>query len=109
MLHHPLRSTRRPPRSTLSPYTPLFRSGRPELPVRPAPTVRRGPRALRERQDLKDPPEAPSRPACSSRPWRSARSEEHTSELQSLRHIVCSLLLAKKTNQTAGRNDSTNI
>src|SRR5947199_4145772 len=61
---------RRPPRSTLFPYTTLFRS-------RPRP---------------------PSR-ACSSRPrsWPArARSEEHTSELQSLRHLVCRLLLEKK-------------
>src|SRR2546425_5871043 len=61
---------RRPPRSTLFPYTTLFRSG-----------SRR----------------------CSSRPrgaWRdprspSARSEEHTSELQSLAYLVCRLLLEK--------------
>src|SRR5471030_3490076 len=60
---------RRPPRSTLFPYTTLFRS-----PCGP-PT---GPRRL---------------PTSSS--W-SARSEEHTSELQSLRHLVCRLLLEKK-------------
>src|SRR5215472_18882891 len=62
---------RRPPRSTLFPYTTLFRSA--------------------------------SRPNAInivfSRPffgWVSDRSEEHTSELQSLRHLVCRLLLEKK-------------
>src|ERR1039458_8828088 len=63
---------RRPPRSTLFPYTTLFRSQEP----------------------------------CSScwpfaqfavRASAAARSEEHTSELQSLRHLVCRLLLEKKT------------
>src|SRR5215213_2144623 len=66
---------RRPPRSTLFPYTTLFRSaahGRQALPaVRP-----RG--ARRDRR----PPQA--------------RSEEHTSELQSLTNLVCRLLLEKK-------------
>src|SRR2546423_10736018 len=63
---------RRPPRSTLFPYTTLFRSpdGQPEGLARlPAPRVRRAPRR---------------------------RSEEHTSELQSLAYLVCRLLLEKK-------------
>src|SRR5215203_6923341 len=61
---------RRPPRSTLFPYTTLFRS-------RPG-------RAERRR---------PGRPcACGTR----ARSEEHTSELQSRQYLVCRLLLEKK-------------
>src|SRR5258708_31665643 len=72
---------RRPPRSTLFPYTTLFRS-RSSTRIR-IPT-RRGPRT------------ATSRPregwACPSRP----RSEEHTSELQSPDHLVCRLLLEKK-------------
>src|SRR3712207_8585358 len=85
---------RRPPRSTLFPYTTLFRSSR----------FRRG----RERRDC----------ACNERgggaklpgpvrgqgdaPWdsspmkRSPRSEEHTSELQSRQYLVCRLLLEKK-------------
>src|SRR5205814_8278956 len=73
----------RPPRSTLFPYTTLFRS---------VPSVRR-----RSRYAL------PARsPRCCWRfrrepSWNSAlRSEEHTSELQSLRHLVCRLLLEKK-------------
>src|SRR5471030_3376093 len=63
---------RRPPRSTLFPYTTLFRS----------------PRTPRECSTW-------SAPACCGRP---GRSEEHTSELQSLRHLVCRLLLEKKKN-----------
>src|SRR2546430_12868510 len=69
---------RRPPRSTLFPYTPLFRS--PAL-----------------RFALPDPPATTS---CTgwSRPRASAtlRSEEHTSELQSQSNLVCRLLLEKK-------------
>src|SRR5258708_24903622 len=77
---------RRPPRSTLFPYTTLFRS-RP----RPAATLswRRSP------------------PRCTGRrtsATSASRSEEHTSELQSPDHLVCRLLLEKKnTNQTRGR------
>src|SRR5262245_62421770 len=73
---------RRPPRSTLFPYTTLFRSSR----RHPRPTLP-GPASKRR---------IPSAPAA-ARPGRSPpRSEEHTSELQSLRHLVCRLLLEKK-------------
>src|SRR5258707_7529153 len=65
---------RRPPRSTLFPYTTLFRS----LSLPPAPTD--SPKVL--------PPAA--------RVITSARSEEHTSELQSRQYLVCRLLLEKK-------------
>src|SRR5258708_33498033 len=68
---------RRPPRSTLSPYTTLFRS-RPRRSGCPSSTPRRG------------------RSRCPSRPSRRPRSEEHTSELQSPDHLVCRLLLEKK-------------
>src|SRR5580704_18845638 len=66
---------RRPPRSTLFPYTTLFRSDRRE---RPADTH--------------------ERPADTSlrQPTRAVRSEEHTSELQSPVPLVCRLLLEKK-------------
>src|SRR3990172_10805549 len=64
---------RRPPRSTLFPYTTLFRSHH----------VADGPKAHR--------PEAGLEPGR-----RRARSEEHTSELQSRLHLVCRLLLEKK-------------
>src|SRR5262245_63616913 len=80
---------RRPPRSTLFPYTTLFRSRGRELgrPLRD-PRGRRGDR-LRAL----------------------ARSEEHTSELQSLRHLVCRLLLEKKKkiqHQTTDKDEKSN-
>src|SRR2546422_1384433 len=88
---------RRPPRSTLFPYTPLFRS------------MRHVHRPVAEHQPETDPaveivsqrPEAHSgyedcRRAGPCRP----RSEEHTSELQSRLHLVCRLLLEKKKPHT---------
>src|ERR1035441_10734824 len=68
---------RRPPRSTLFPYTTLFRSDGPD----------------------------PCLPGCRSQCRGGqplARSEEHTSELQSLRHLVCRLLLEKKSHTILG-------
>src|SRR2546430_5015339 len=65
---------RRPPRSTLFPYTTLFRSGE-------APGGRRGIRAVR---------------AVPEHHHARGRSEEHTSELQSQSNLVCRLLLEKK-------------
>src|SRR2546427_7001150 len=82
---------RRPPRSTLFPYTTLFRSrgrtgGRRGCTRRAAPQAR------------------PRRPAWPGwrRGWRSRglRSEEHTSELQSQSNLVCRLLLEKKKKKT---------
>src|SRR5262245_63477472 len=81
---------RRPPRSTLFPYTTLFRSV--DQPVERLLVVliagqrRRVLGALDERAQR-----------------RIARSEEHTSELQSLRHLVCRLLLEKKKKQKKQR------
>src|SRR3712207_7969771 len=77
---------RRPPRSTLFPYTTLFRSldvvqadpGRPEQPALELPFKLAG--------QLKD--------------FVIDRSEEHTSELQSRQYLVCRLLLEKKKNKT---------
>src|SRR3989442_1714634 len=63
---------RRPPRSTLFPYTTLFRSNQ-----RPAPRIDRRSHAAHAR-------------------FGDGRSEEHTSELQSRPHLVCRLLLEKK-------------
>src|SRR3989442_7726115 len=72
---------RRPPRSTLFPYTTLFRSpAAARSPSRSAASTI--PRARRA---------SPSPPKLSMR-----RSEEHTSELQSRPHLVCRLLLEKK-------------
>src|SRR2546425_6262437 len=82
---------RRPPRSTLFPYTTLFRS--PDRPPHP--------RDVRPGRGKTDPP-APRghgpldrRPALAAQGGR-GRSEEHTSELQSLAYLVCRLLLEKK-------------
>src|SRR3712207_7604586 len=77
---------RRPPRSTLFPYTTLFRS-------RSAPStasVTSSPRGPRKRRPRKPPPPGNNRSAPT------ARSEEHTSELQSRQYLVCRLLLEKK-------------
>src|ERR1035438_8023912 len=70
---------RRPPRSTLFPYTTLFRSI--------LHLFGRGPAGRYH-------------PSVAN--WQKYRSEEHTSELQSLRHLVCRLLLEKKTPESAG-------
>src|SRR3989441_5391848 len=82
---------RRPPRSTLFPYTTLFRSR-----VLPYHAVRREPRgeASHARAHLRDP--GLRNPARVSRVKGGHRSEEHTSELQSLAYLVCRLLLEKK-------------
>src|SRR2546429_5192568 len=69
---------RRPPRSTLFPYTTLFRSPPALLPTHPLPDVWR---AMHERDAVA---------------LAGDRSEEHTSELQSRLHLVCRLLLEKK-------------
>src|SRR5205814_2828841 len=79
---------RRPPRSTLFPYTTLFRSPR-----------WYDDQIARVRQNRKTPAGVVG-----------SRSEEHTSELQSLRHLVCRLLLEKKKEQrpaTATRRQDT--
>src|SRR2546422_8516674 len=79
---------RRPPRSTLFPYTTLFRShldpGVPVAASRGRVRVRRGMAPLARR------------PAASPFLFGHERSEEHTSELQSRLHLVCRLLLEKK-------------
>src|SRR6202044_4269333 len=72
---------RRPPRSTLFPYTTLFRS-----------------------DDDVDPAQLIDKP--DDRPCSRARSEEHTSELQSRENLVCRLLLEKK-NKTSRHTQTT--
>src|SRR5256885_3493208 len=80
---------RRPPRSTLFPYTTLFRS-----------LERRGPaEAGGAARDHGDPP---------VHRLRQARSEEHTSELQSPCNLVCRLLLEKKKKTTRTYSMSSN-
>src|SRR3712207_7378063 len=81
---------RRPPRSTLFPYTTLFRSPRPRHPARAARGGRRALPPLRRGQ----PDQRPEQGA--DRRGRGRRSEEHTSELQSRQYLVCRLLLEKK-------------
>src|SRR5258706_9868819 len=73
---------RRPPRSTLFPYTTLFRS----------PRLHGRADAARERAGAG----LGAEPGVASARSRAARSEEHTSELQSLTNLVCRLLLEKK-------------
>src|SRR5688572_32690958 len=82
---------RRPPRSTLFPYTTLFRSKRRMTPRRPrSSSLRQRTRRGRRRDPVFDARVAPPR----------RRSEEHTSELQSQSNLVCRLLLEKKKNNT---------
>src|SRR5687768_17736412 len=92
--------TRRPPTSTLFPYTTLFRS-HPLLPERERPGARASARSHRALA----PVGAALRHARPPRSGRvrarrggahAPRSEEHTSELQSRLHLVCRLLLEKK-------------
>src|SRR5256885_13256565 len=91
---------RRPPRSTLFPYTTLFRS----LQWSPGPgdCQSRGSRGAASTPCSSTPVSHQSVPGC-SRPWPESicscarvRSEEHTSELQSPCNLVCRLLLEKK-------------
>src|SRR3712207_7508362 len=87
---------RRPPRSTLFPYTTLFRSAplwpRPEVLPRPEPV----PRPTRLRAFVE-----PGAPFIS---FSLTRSEEHTSELQSRQYLVCRLLLEKKKKKRKDEN-----
>src|SRR2546429_6190889 len=89
---------RRPPRSTLFPYTTLFRSCRGTACC--APTLPAGddnPAARSTRAGSAPPTTARTDGRPAMRPLSSAaRSEEHTSELQSRLHLVCRLLLEKK-------------
>src|SRR5687768_18166222 len=99
---------RRPPRSTLFPYTTLFRScnlGKTHADVTwHAAESLRSPSAARLSQDRRPGAGRPvvAGPAASRKPIDHAeaaqRSEEHTSELQSRLHLVCRLLLEKKNN-----------
>src|SRR2546427_9349305 len=78
---------RRPPRSTLFPYTTLFRSGH----------------ALRRGRGTARPPGSGGGDGARRAALREhlRRSEEHTSELQSQSNLVCRLLLEKKNTQTS--------
>src|SRR5256886_3435420 len=93
---------RRPPRSTLFPYTTLFRSrvarrragsrsSRARARSAESAPPRSSPRSCAQR------PRRRSRTPARGRPRAGVRSEEHTSELQSQSNLVCRLLLEKKT------------
>src|SRR3712207_8338040 len=86
---------RRPPRSTLFPYTTLFRSEPGRRPRRTAVPARRRPARRADRALVRG-----RKPAAGQSARRLGRrvlrSEEHTSELQSRQYLVCRLLLEKK-------------
>src|SRR3712207_8423504 len=100
---------RRPPRSTLFPYTPLFRSRMRRLrfhrPFRRSDIEERLDEEIRFHVDMQT--EKNRRLGMSPEDARAAalrsfggRSEEHTSELQSRQYLVCRLLLEKKKNKS---------
>src|SRR5437660_4057642 len=91
---------RRPPRSTLFPYTTLFRSCPPSCPTRRITHGRHGCSLLHCKISGRL-----DRPVLGDRTLFQNRSEEHTSELQSRGHLVCRLLLEKKKKH----NKQTNI
>src|SRR5690349_24189310 len=90
---------RRPPRSTLFPYTTLFRSRKATAPARGERCIQRAGCGKLEtkRNSSGIMPRAQKTPRRSQNS-RGGRSEEHTSELQSRRDLVCRLLLEKKKN-----------
>src|SRR3712207_8964882 len=96
---------RRPPRSTLFPYTTLFRSCQAAGDAR----VTCAPRRTGSRGEASTTPcgasqasASATRSSPSARPLAaSRRSEEHTSELQSRQYLVCRLLLEKKNDHTS--------
>src|SRR5687768_17866201 len=96
--------SRRPPRSTLFPYTTLFRSRHRRHGVRRPRRVPRPAALTAARQiDFRYSTRSAFSDADSRTP---SRSEEHTSELQSRLHLVCRLLLEKKKqNQTTAIKD----
>src|SRR5258707_9548201 len=91
---------RRPPRSTLFPYTTLFRS-----------RCRAGPGKLRGAGARPRPGRERARSARGPALEQNERSEEHTSELQSRQYLVCRLLLEKKKKiqQTIKEHDDPSI
>src|SRR3712207_7214659 len=92
---------RRPPRSTLFPYTTLFRSGLERAPARDLGDVQRH-RAVREAASLVDLGLLRARDDVAGGQLH-LRSEEHTSELQSRQYLVCRLLLEKKKTEKSRR------
>src|SRR2546430_7212733 len=96
---------RRPPRSTLFPYTTLFRSigmpfHRTSEYLRSSGATRRG-----ARTDAAPAAHDGGRASIWVQAYSGYRSEEHTSELQSQSNLVCRLLLAKKKNHISSHNN----
>src|SRR2546422_6502631 len=87
---------RRPPRSTLFPYTTLFRS------------LRRAPRSATTRGEDLERRSRRGTGACVVLSEQ-GRSEEHTSELQSRLHLVCRLLLEKKKKQEFAHDSQSSL
>src|SRR5687767_15317625 len=100
---------RRPPRSTLFPYTTLFRSERGARLRRARARGRAGALRARAAAQRAMKPESIAALSCAqlAASIRSKRSEEHTSELQSLAYLVCRLLLEKKKTRTPTKTVST--
>src|SRR5258707_10728375 len=89
---------RRPPRSTLFPYTTLFRSRPVAAPISSAGVLLNSTTyslRVRSMADIGD----ILRPRALESTTKTPRSEEHTSELQSRQYLVCRLLLEKKKNK----------
>src|SRR2546430_7232791 len=100
---------RRPPRSTLFPYTTLFRSqlerARPDQHSRSVKPICHA-KSPREFNRLSTSQQCGGLACCH---WRDDRSEEHTSELQSQSNLVCRLLLEKKKYIDLSSFDTTQI
>src|SRR5690349_23688496 len=95
----------RPPRATLFPYTTLFRSS--AAPPSPAAPPCRTPRSLAAAGSGASLGALPPRPSPPLAP--APRSEEHTSELQSRRDLVCRLLLEKKKKRAGLLSDRAQV
>src|SRR5262245_64367598 len=89
---------RRPPRSTLFPYTTLFRSVRSSARMSSGSSTTQI--TVASRWELVQIEQGSDSVMFWQTEQSVIRSEEHTSELQSLRHLVCRLLLEKKKNNT---------
>src|SRR5687767_15724541 len=100
---------RRPPRSTLFPYTTLFRSPSQRRPRRRRLFIRTSAHRRRTARNPNDHPRSKRVPR-SRKPRPRAlddnRSEEHTSELQSLAYLVCRLLLEKKKKKSLTQSNT---
>src|SRR3712207_7487940 len=96
---------RRPPRSTLFPYTTLFRSGLAADDLQRL-ALRAG--VLVQKEELREALDGGQRVVQLVR-HPSDRSEEHTSELQSRQYLVCRLLLEKKNGRTTCKEVSSGV